>query len=1102
MNRQRIGAFFNIQAGEGHVVGLIFALYFFMGIGFVLTQTASYALFIDTFGSEGIPYTYIGIAVGVSLLAFGYLRLDDHVPLSRLLIVNLSVLIGVSVVLRVGLVLTQARWLVFLLPIWEFALINFGKIIIWSLVGSLFDVRQSKRLFGLLTSGRWLAVAVGGLLVPLLVLLVGTTNLLWLAVVSLSVALALLVRVLRAYPQAFAKPVPLPDVTNPAPTQNSKSRSLLKNPFIVLIFIEAFIWIMAYFVNDNIYYIETARQYTNADELASVLGLLSSVAGFLTLLSGLFFTGPFISRFGVQTSVRVTPLLVDLLILAFAVVGTFFYNGQVVFVLAIVARTVNTFMSETFEVTSLRILVQPLPTDQRVRVSAVSDGIIEPLAIGTAGVLMVLIVDVLDLSSTQLAYLFLLIGIGWFAATSSLARRYRVVLTEALERRWLGQALPLTIDRSTVSILKPFLRDKHPEAVIYALHVLAESGEEQLVRDTVPELLGHPSARVRGEALEYIERLRMTAALPRVQQLLQTETDIHFREYGLRALAALDPQQAQPAVITALDAPEIPVRRGALVAMIRYGVGHAAVKAEAKLLALAAQADTPGKVLAAEVIGEVGLANYHHALEGLLKATAVPVRRAALTAAGKIKHPRLWPLVIEALAVPTTRVQAQAALVAGSDAALPAIRAAMADSQSSREVLMALARACGQMTNRASLDILTDRMKAYDPEVRTQVIMALSQRGYHAHDMRKIQSQIRYEADFYTRLLATVRDLGSGDGASLLKDALGAMARQTGDRILYLMGFIYDPATILRAREALLYGSGAVQATGLEILDTYADNQSKAYILPIFEDLPEGKRLEALSRALPQQTLTREGRILELLARPPTPWINVCALYAAGRLMIEGSRPLLPAAMNAADGLTRETARHTLDRLNKGIQGDKRMLSTIEKVIVLKTVGIFAKTPDEVLADVAGLLEEAHYASGEVIFNKGDLGNSLYMIVSGKVRVHDNNYTLNRLAERQVFGEMALLDPAPRIASVTALEDTHVFRLRQEAFYELLDNRGEVARGIIRVLTGYLRSWVENADLRMIQQSAAKTVPLPIKREADGSWKPETKGEEDLTQRQ
>src|SRR3954464_1635388 len=171
--QRRLTTFFNIQSGEGHVVGMIFVLYFFIGIAFLLTQTASYAFFIEAFGSDSLSYTYIGIAVGVSALAYGYLRLSDHISLSRLLVINLGGLIVVAILVRIGLSLTQARWLIFLLPIWEFAQLNLGKIVIWSLVGSLFDVRQSKRLFGLMTSGRWLAIALGGLFVPLLVTLVG-----------------------------------------------------------------------------------------------------------------------------------------------------------------------------------------------------------------------------------------------------------------------------------------------------------------------------------------------------------------------------------------------------------------------------------------------------------------------------------------------------------------------------------------------------------------------------------------------------------------------------------------------------------------------------------------------------------------------------------------------------------------------------------------------------------------------------------------------------------------------------------------------------------------------------------------------------------------
>ncbi len=94
-------------------------------------------------------------------------------------------------------------------------------------------------------------------------------------------------------------------------------------------------------------------------------------------------------------------------------------------------------------------------------------------------------------------------------------------------------------------------------------------------------------------------------------------------------------------------------------------------------------------------------------------------------------------------------------------------------------------------------------------------------------------------------------------------------------------------------------------------------------------------------------------------------------------------------------------------------------------------------------------------------------GDSLYIIVSGEIIVHDGDYTINTLGEAEVFGEMALLDPEPRMASATAESDALLLRLDQESFYELMDTRSEVARGIIRVLTARLRRRVsEVAELR------------------------------------
>ena len=151
--------------------------------------------------------------------------------------------------------------------------------------------------------------------------------------------------------------------------------------------------------------------------------------------------------------------------------------------------------------------------------------------------------------------------------------------------------------------------------------------------------------------------------------------------------------------------------------------------------------------------------------------------------------------------------------------------------------------------------------------------------------------------------------------------------------------------------------------------------------------------------------------------------------------------------------------------------------SADEKLIGLRSVSLFAETPDEVIGEIAAILEEIHFKSGVVIINQGEYGDSMYMIVSGRVRIHFGERTLDQLGPGHVFGEMAALDPEPRSASVTALEDTFLYRLDGTRFYALLGNRMEIARGIIHILCEHLRARVQdlNTDYKYMQQFAKVT---------------------------
>lgn len=133
------------------------------------------------------------------------------------------------------------------------------------------------------------------------------------------------------------------------------------------------------------------------------------------------------------------------------------------------------------------------------------------------------------------------------------------------------------------------------------------------------------------------------------------------------------------------------------------------------------------------------------------------------------------------------------------------------------------------------------------------------------------------------------------------------------------------------------------------------------------------------------------------------------------------------------------------------------MLTTIEKMIALKSVDFFSQTSGEVLAGLAEILVEVEVPAGQAAFVKDDIGSSMYFIVQGRVQVHDGSSVFGEFGEGEAFGEMALLDSSPRSASITALSDTLLLELDQEPFYELLEDYSDVSRHIMQLLTRRLR---------------------------------------------
>ncbi len=133
------------------------------------------------------------------------------------------------------------------------------------------------------------------------------------------------------------------------------------------------------------------------------------------------------------------------------------------------------------------------------------------------------------------------------------------------------------------------------------------------------------------------------------------------------------------------------------------------------------------------------------------------------------------------------------------------------------------------------------------------------------------------------------------------------------------------------------------------------------------------------------------------------------------------------------------------------------MISTVEKVLFMKSIDLFRALPSEELAQIAEIAEEQPMTAGERIFAEGEPGDALYLIVEGRVKVHKGEKELVRLGIRDVFGEMAVLDSEPRSASVTAVEDAVLLKIGRDDFRDILIERPEIAMGVMKVLTRRLR---------------------------------------------
>jgi CRP-like cAMP-binding protein len=138
---------------------------------------------------------------------------------------------------------------------------------------------------------------------------------------------------------------------------------------------------------------------------------------------------------------------------------------------------------------------------------------------------------------------------------------------------------------------------------------------------------------------------------------------------------------------------------------------------------------------------------------------------------------------------------------------------------------------------------------------------------------------------------------------------------------------------------------------------------------------------------------------------------------------------------------------------------------------LLKNVVLFKDLSMRDLAMVDSLMHQRQYLAEEVIFDEGEEGQGLFLVLSGRVKIvlpATEHSLLLELGPGAFFGEVALLDQSVRTAQARAIEDSQIVVLFRAEFYSLLETHSSIASRIsfqlARVLAARLRQAVINAE--------------------------------------
>jgi ATP/ADP translocase len=1038
-----------IKSGEGKMVLTFFMFSFFTIAMGLVAKTARDAYFLSRFDKSILPLMFLAIAIVISPILTFYTKLSKKLAARTVFMITCSIF-------AVSFIFLQAIMTGYVIPIayiWIEIAVAIMIIQFWSYAGESFEPQQAKRLFGIIAGGGSFAVMLIGMTLKPYVKTFGTDELLFISAGFLG--LAFLFGNLSI--QYFKK-----DQTKGPKRPIKKAQKKKKmDPFIVgIATIVALSAIVTTLVDYQFKMIASAT-FPEETDLVGFFGTFYSIAGAASIIMQFFITGPILSRFGI---------LLGLLILPF-----FLILGSTSILLApvLLSASFAKFSDQTFKFTinssSLELIWLPVPPEIRRIIKPQVSGTIKSIAEGIGGLVTFLLVKIIALPYLSIVSLGSIVI--WLFTSFKVKTGYVNQLQTAIAKRQIDfEELNVDVqDAAMVKTIEETLSSNDEIKQLFALEII-EGLPLSSWKKTIKRLFNDGAPEVQKRILSMAWDEESIISNEDIIQAMNNNNSVSAEAtivVGRRKLKDALPDLEN--LLLNSDNQDVSAAAAAAILQIESGPTD---KAKMILNNMLDEQDdtTQATALKRLIYNDQILTN--DKLKSFLNHNSEIISNVALNIAEKRKDESLVPAIISNLSIAQTSIQARQTLKSFSEELInEQFKQLIESNATSRKLRLGIIRTLREYPNEDSIELLISQLDNNDQDIYNTIVESLLAIARVNPINENKQNQIADEINTIAEKVYTLNEclnmLPDDEHKFLMQDHLNNEIQNTLPTLLKL-GVLDVPETPIETYiHTIKSGDPSKLPFLLEFFENVFSKNEREVINPLIEQLPLDERSKIGNLHFKSMPTNFNQKLIESVYSP-NKWESAIAL---DYLLISNKMDVIksldwqkvPASNANQELITRRIQKNgaNLDfipperfKLDTEIIS---MYSTLEKTIILKSVDLFKSIPAENLSRVAQITDEVTFDANSPIFAEGDYGDSLFIVVDGNVRIHKGAQELAMLGKGTCLGEMALLDDEPRSADATVTEDSTLFKIEQEGFYEVMGSQSDIMEGIIKLLTGRLR---------------------------------------------